>query len=509
MDLATGSLYSAVDFVALAKNDAAFKQIWQASKKRLDFSDPETVQILSKAILKTDFGLQLEVPEDRLCPTIPNRWNYVAWLHGLLDSTSPGYSGKYDQEREVVGLDIGSGASAIYSMLCLRARPKWHMCATDIDKKSFESGARNLALNGLMTRTTLLQTVEGQPLIPLAALGKSKLDFTICNPPFFDSPGEMQGSLEGEGKASKPNAVCTGAEVEMVCPGGDLGFVTRIVEESLVLREKVQWYSSMFGKLESAKAIITLLKAHGITNWAVGIIDTGSSTKRWTVAWSFMDLRPRNVGIPIPLTFSRLSTAGAQLGNLVHRAKYDYKQGTARIEPIAHEFLPFPTTHAIALRPGVDVLQVLKDVDAQLSALDVAWTWDRKASSGVGEATQNVWSRGFRRAQMRKAKETADTNAPEDSLHDVAKGKGKEKAESAPGDEADDTQDHMAIDASETPDDAAADQAQDHGDARVQLAFRVKVIMTGRYVELEWLRGTDQKLWESFCGYMRTQSKKW
>ncbi|OAL47436.1 hypothetical protein IQ07DRAFT_613474 [Pyrenochaeta sp. DS3sAY3a] len=481
MELATASLYSSVDFVALAKNDAAFKQIWQASKKRLDFSDPETVQILSKAILKTDFGLQLEVPEDRLCPTIPNRWNYVAWLHGLLDSTSPDYSGKYDQEREVVGLDIGAGASAIYSMLCLRARPKWHMCATDIDKKSFESGARNLALNGLMTRTTLLQTIEGQPLIPLAALGKSKLDFTICNPPFFDSPAEMQGSLEGEGKATKPNAVCTGAEVEMVCPGGDLGFVTRIVEESLVLREKVQWYSSMFGKLESAKAIITLLKAHGITNWAVGIIDTGSSTKRWTVAWSFMDLRPRN--------------------------------GTARIEPIAHEFLPFPTAHSIALRPSVDVLQVLRDVDKLLEALDVVWTWDRKASIGVGEATQNVWSRGYRRAQMRKAKERDDKTAPEDSMHDVAnvkgKGKGNEKAEYAPADETDDAQDAMAIDATVSPADAAADQAQDPGDAKVQLAFRVRVVMTGRYVELEWLRGSDQKLWESFCGFMRTQSKKW
>jgi 23S rRNA (adenine1618-N6)-methyltransferase len=52
----------------------------------------------------------------------------------------------------------------------------------------------------------------------------------------------------------------------------------------------------MFGKMESAKAIINLLKKHGITNWAVGDIDVGSSTKRWIVAWSFGDLRPRNVG---------------------------------------------------------------------------------------------------------------------------------------------------------------------------------------------------------------------
>jgi 23S rRNA (adenine1618-N6)-methyltransferase len=53
----------------------------------------------------------------------------------------------------------------------------------------------------------------------------------------------------------------------------------------------------MLGKLSSAKSIITLLKSHGIANWAVGIVDTGSSTKRWIVAWSFGDLRPKNVSL--------------------------------------------------------------------------------------------------------------------------------------------------------------------------------------------------------------------
>lgn len=295
MDLGQPPPYDTVDFKALAKTDDAFKQIWQRSSGKLDFQDPETVQALSKAILKADFGLQLDVPSDRLCPPIPNRWNYVAWMQGLIDSTSPDYSIKYDANRRVQGLDIGTGASAIYAMLCLRSRPNWSMCATDIDKKSFDSAARNLALNNLMTRTKLLQTTQISPLLPLAALGVNHLDFTICNPPFFANPSDMQASLKGEGKSWRPNAICTGSENEMVYPGGDLGFVTAMVNESLTLRDKVQWYSSMFGKMDSAKAIIKLLKQHGITNWAIGVIEAGSSTKRWIVAWSFGDLRPRNV----------------------------------------------------------------------------------------------------------------------------------------------------------------------------------------------------------------------
>jgi len=295
MDLAQRPPYDAIDFKALTKKDADFKLLWQKTLGKLDFQDPDTVKILSKAILKADFGLQLEVPDDRLCPPIPNRWNYVTWIHALIDSTSPDYSYRYDPERKITGLDIGTGASSIYTMLCLQSRPSWRMCATDIDKKSFESAARNLALNNLMTRTTLLQTTELNPIIPLAGLGVQTLDFTMCNPPFFTNLADMSASLKGEGKSWKPNAVCTGAEVEMVCPDGDLGFVTRIVNESLVLREKVQWYTSMLGKLTSAKAIITLLKQNSVANWAVGVIDTGSSTKRWIVAWSFADLRPKNV----------------------------------------------------------------------------------------------------------------------------------------------------------------------------------------------------------------------
>ncbi|KAF5853612.1 hypothetical protein GGP41_002210 [Bipolaris sorokiniana] len=367
--------YDTVDFKALAKSDNDFKQIWQRALGKLDFQDPHTVQALSKAILKSDFGLELDVPDDRLCPPIPNRWNYVAWIQGLVDSTSPDYSNKYDPNRHVQGLDIGTGASAIYTMLCLRSRPNWSMCATDIDKKSFDSAARNLALNHLMTRTKLLQTTALTPLIPLAALGLTHLDFTICNPPFFATPSEMRSSLAGEGKSSKPNAICTGSENEMVSPGGDVGFVTALVNESLVLREKVQWYSSLFGKMDSAKAIIRLLKQHGITNWAVGVIEAGASgTKRWIVAWSFGDLRPRN--------------------------------SHARIEKMANEYLPFPTCYPITLPPSIDPQQAKDAITTQMASLDLlSWTWDPSTCTGIGEAAQNVWSRSYRRMYEKRVKE--------------------------------------------------------------------------------------------------------
>ena len=52
----------------------------------------------------------------------------------------------------------------------------------------------------------------------------------MCNPPFYGSPAEVTRSAEG--KALEPNAVCTGADVEMISPGGEETFVGSMVEES-------------------------------------------------------------------------------------------------------------------------------------------------------------------------------------------------------------------------------------------------------------------------------------
>ncbi|KAF2683928.1 hypothetical protein K458DRAFT_303892 [Lentithecium fluviatile CBS 122367] len=427
-------LNDTVDFTTLAKEDEAFSATWQKSSGQLDFQDPATVTALSKAILRTHFDLHLHIPADRLCPPIPNRWSYVAWMQGLLDSTSPGYCQKYDPNRQVTGLDIGTGASAIYTMLCLKTRPNWTMCATDIDKKSFDSAVRNLTLNGLITRTKMLQTIESNTLIPLQHLGVKKLDFTICNPPFFENEEDMRHSIKGEGKGWKPNAVCTGSVGEMVCAGGDLGFVGRIIDESLVLRDKVTWYSSMLGKLSSAKAIVGQLKKHAVNNWAVGCIDTGGATKRWIVAWSFGDHRPRNE--------------------------------IARIEKIANEFLPFPTEYRITLPSDTDPPTTKDKLNAQLSTLDLSWTWNPDALTGVGRACQNVWKRAYRREHDWKKKEMAAAGGLDSEM------------------------------------------GGDEGDVKVELAFRVSVNEGAREIVLEWLRGNDQVLWESFCGMVHRVFKR-
>lgn len=187
------------------------------------------------------------------------------------------------------------------------------MCATDIDAISLASARVNIEANNLAPRCRLLHTQASDPLIPLDALKVERLDFTICNPPFYASEQEMRDAFHGTGKRAKPSAVCTGAEIEMIYApptappssspstsqnvGGDAGFVLRMIEESRMLQEKVQWYSSMLGKLSSVNVVVKRLKEVGVGNWAVACLRAGQKTRRWAVAWSWGEMRPRNVSI--------------------------------------------------------------------------------------------------------------------------------------------------------------------------------------------------------------------
>lgn len=326
---------------------------------------------LCKAILKRDYGLKLSLADNRLTPFIPVRANYVRWIQGLLDTTSPSYTDEYDPERMVTGIDIGTGSSAIYALLACRMRPTWKIVGTDIDVVSLANAAHNVSLNDLEGRIKLLETSSNDKLIPLDKMGLERADFVICNPPFYASTAEMQGSLTGSGKSHPPSTICTGSENEMVTQGGDLGFVTRMLEESKALGEKVQWYSAMMGKLESIGGIVEKLKERNCTNWATHFLTSeGGRTRRWAIAWSWADLRPPD--------------------------------GLARAQFLKKDLLPFPNEYLIQHSLSIEVITLA--LNEAISAIDVRWRWDEERLAGLALISGDVWSRQARRMREKKPK---------------------------------------------------------------------------------------------------------
>lgn len=441
-----------LNFRALGKQDAELGALLLLKGgSHLDFADPQAVMQLTKTLLRLDFSLRIELPLDRLCPPIPNRHNYILWLKDLVDSTSPSYSPTYEPARRVTGLDIGTGASLIYPLLGCAQRPAWSFIATDVDAKSLTFARRNVELNNLQSRVRVVGRDVDAPLLPLDELDVETIGFVMVNPPFYTSESELLDLARQ--KSRPPNSACTGASIEMVCEGGEIGFVRRIIDESLKLRTRVQWYTSMLGKQSSLDVLIGILMEHGIDNYAVTAFVQGNKTRRWALGWSFDHKRPS-------------------------------LRATRSSEPtVPKKLLSFPTEltafqGTLSIIDSENVKRVLCDT---METLDlVSWKWDSDGSRGVGFADGNVWSRSYRRRKERQQQQTTVSSSPQN--HET----------SVNGTE---------TDLKKTPRDVA--------ECAFGFAISVQVERSAHdtddsiVITIRWLQGQDYPLFESFTGMIR------
>lgn len=257
----------------------------------------------------------------------------------------------------------------------------------DIDPENLKHAERNVQLNDLQSRVQIVPRKPTDPLVPLDELKLDRIDFVMTNPPFYESEEEMLKSADI--KARPPNSACTGATVEMVCAGGEVAFVSRILDESLRLKERVQWYSCMFGMVSSLESMVQTLREHRVDNYAVTEFVQGKKTRRWAVAWSFGPMRPsQNVCRGMKATPWR------------------------KILPtvVEVEVLTFPETERVG--------KMADELSTLVGSLQLlSWEWDREKSSGIGRAKENVWSRAWRRKRKRGEEEATTDQNTEESEH--------------------------------------------------------------------------------------------
>ncbi|KAI9830598.1 MAG: hypothetical protein M1826_004624 [Phylliscum demangeonii] len=475
-----------VDFQVLAHDSPDFAKILKANGQ-LDFSNPKAIQQLTISLLKRDFKLEINLPDDRLCPPVPNRFNYILWLQDLLDTTSDRYTERYDPAREVTGLDMYGVSSMAH--LGRRHRGKLYLSVTrmraaaevevsryslrgeDIDEKNVQCAQENVSLNKLNARIKVVQTTAQDALIPIERYGLSRIDFCMCNPPFYDSVEEMVSSAQRKQRA--PFSACTGAEVEMVTAGGEVGFVKQMVAESQTLRDRVQWYTSMLGKHRSVATVLQHLQELGARNWAVTAFVQGTKTRRWAVAWSWADRRPRTA------RGRRPTTDGHECTDDGHVCEQDLARGIAHL-PKA--LLPFPSHISFVIRQQPASIDELGPrLDAALRSLPAAhWRWTPSLSTGLGFVVADVWSRAFRRRKQTRQQRLRSHSDDDDDGDD---------------DDDDDFDDEDAalgfkIQLLYERGPAATAAATDEKARRVVVVVR-------------WLKGNDSVLFESFCGMLR------
>ena len=74
----------------------------------LDFKDSACQRALAQALLKSDFGLDVDFPVDRLIPAVPQRLNYIHWLEDIFTGNS----------RDLTGIDVGEFREVVVFVYC-------------------------------------------------------------------------------------------------------------------------------------------------------------------------------------------------------------------------------------------------------------------------------------------------------------------------------------------------------------------------------------------------------
>lgn len=95
--------------------------------------------------MKKDFGLDIEIPGNKLIPTVPLRLNYILWIEDLLSISKA--------TQTVKGIDIGTGASCVYPLLAAK-NYGWTMLATEVDEDSVKWAKGNVHRNSLASLIT-------------------------------------------------------------------------------------------------------------------------------------------------------------------------------------------------------------------------------------------------------------------------------------------------------------------------------------------------------------------
>ena len=293
------------DFAALAARDQDFARFVRPSARgqgmHIDWSDHAAVLALTRALLRHDFGVVWEMPADRLCPTVPSRLNYLLWLEDLVTpaAISATTAAPADARARVMCVDIGTGASCIYPLLGV-AKLNWDFIATELDGASAAAAKRNVSLNGWESRidvrhvatpstsadgSTAQSPVQTPAPLLRGVLGPDETaDCSMCNPPFYDD-GETP-----RGRADHDGARCVGSRAEQFTPGGEVGFVTRMIDESVEMGGRIRWYSSLLGKKASLKPLLAALRDAHVPRVRTTEIAQGV-TSRWAIAWSLSPLQ--------------------------------------------------------------------------------------------------------------------------------------------------------------------------------------------------------------------------
>lgn len=250
----------------------------------IDFAEPAAVKALNRALLKSWYGIEWDIPNGFLCPPIPGRADTLHHLADLLGGKARGESVRI--------LDIGVGANCIYPIVG-RREYGWSFVGSDVDAAALDAARRIVDANPpLKGGVELRLQASADKVFDGVIRPGERFDACVCNPPFHASLADARAGsrkkARGLGKAVLPDPALNfgGRPSELVTEGGEAGFARRMIAESARFAGQVRWFSLLVSKGSNLPGLRAAVTAAGAAEVRVVPMGQGSKVSR-LVAWSF------------------------------------------------------------------------------------------------------------------------------------------------------------------------------------------------------------------------------
>jgi 23S rRNA (adenine1618-N6)-methyltransferase len=286
--------YDFSQLIAASPELATFVHRNQYQDDTIDFANAAAVKALNRALLKQFYGIaHWDIPAGYLCPPIPGRADY---LHHLADLLAASNEGVIPRGKRIRVLDVGMGANCIYPILGHREYG-WRFVGSDIDPIAIRVARQLVAANpGLKgALTARLQPTPTAIFENILEPGE-QYDLTLCNPPFHASAAEASAGSRRKWQqlgatpapAAEPVLNFGGQAGELWCPGGEEGFVRRMVFESARIPSTCFWFTTLISKKDSLYELNKVLQKVGAREVRTISMAQGQKVSRF-LAWTFLD----------------------------------------------------------------------------------------------------------------------------------------------------------------------------------------------------------------------------
>ncbi len=283
------SRYDFKQLIAVCPELKEFAFINKYSSETIDFSNPVAVKVLNKALLKEFYGItNWDIPPNYLCPPIPGRADYIHYIADLLSSCNDGIIPK---GKLITCLDIGVGANCVYPLIG-NYEYGWSFVGSDSSTIAIHSAKKILQSNDLKEIELRKQTISSAIFKGIIKPNEF-FDISICNPPFHSSLAEAQeGTLRklknlNHRKVKTPVLNFGGQDSELWCKGGELKFVSTMIQESAHLPTTCFWFSSLVSKSENLLSIYFELEKAQVAETRTIEMKQGNKISR-IIAWTYL-----------------------------------------------------------------------------------------------------------------------------------------------------------------------------------------------------------------------------